>query len=175
MRLALIFLSLSFSVNIFSQGIRTANQLSLNLLSPSVEYEIAVSNRSTIDADLGLGFTYHKALGESSYGIYPGFELQYRYYYNFEKRYDKGRKTSENSANYLAGVGSVTGGKPIFGDLEYESDYGVFIGPAWGLQRVYSSGFKLNLNLGFGYGLNDIGDGYFSPLFGLQLGWLILN
>ncbi|MBT8296305.1 MAG: hypothetical protein KJO51_07800 [Gramella sp.] len=99
--------------------------------------------------------------------------MQYRYYYNFEKRFDNGKKTSENSANYISGVVSVTGGKPIIGNLEYSNDYGGFIGPAWGLQRVYNSGFKLNLNLGLGLGFNDTSDVYLTPLFGLQLGWII--
>lgn len=164
---------LLFSFTSFSQDLSTNNQFSLNILAPSAEYELAVSPGSTIDMNLGVGFAYHRSTysGEA-YGFYPGFEAQYRYYYNFEKRADKGKKTSENSANYIAGVGSITGGDPIIGDLEYSSSYGGFIGPAWGLQRVYNSGFKLNLNLGLGLGFNET-QTYFTPLFGLQLGWLV--
>jgi len=158
----------------FSQETTTNSQFSLNLLAPSAEYELAVSDNSTVDMNLGVGFAYHKSsYSGEAFGIYPGFEAQYRYYYNFEKRADKGKKTSENSGNYIAGVASLTGGKPIIGDLEYANDYGGFIGPAWGLQRVYNSGFKLNLNLGIGMGFNDAGDTYLTPLFGLQLGWLV--
>ena len=154
----------------------TNNQFSLNLLAPSMEYELSVSDISTVDINAGVGFAYHKSsYSGEAYGFFPGLEVQYRYYYNFENRYDKGRKTSENTANYIAGVASITGGKPIIGDLEYRNDYGGFIGPSWGLQRVYDSGFKLNLNLGLGLGFNDSGDTYFTPLFGLQLGWLVVQ
>ena len=152
----------------------TTSQFSINLLAPAAEYEVAISNQSTIDLNLGVGFTYqYSSIAGGAYGFYPGLEGQYRYYYNFEKRADKGNKTSENSANYLAGIASITSGVPIIGDLEYENEYGAFIGPAWGLQRVYDSGFKLNLNLGVGMGFNDSGDTYFRPLFGFQIGWKI--
>ncbi|SDS57204.1 hypothetical protein [Gramella sp. MAR_2010_147] len=158
----------------FSQETTTNSQFSLNLVMPSAEYELAVSDHSTIDLDLGIGFAYHKSsYSGEAFGIYPGLTAQYRYYYNLEKRADKDKKTSENSGNYIAGVASITGGDPIIGDLEFSNDYGGFVGPAWGLQRVYNSGFKLNLNLGLGMGFNDAGDKYFTPLFGLQLGWLV--
>ncbi|MCM8567839.1 hypothetical protein NE848_00480 [Gramella jeungdoensis] len=158
--------------NGFSQE-TTNSQFSLNILAPSAEYELAVSPNSSIDMNLGVGFAYHKSTysGEA-YGFFPGFEAQYRYYYNFNKRGDKGLKISENSANYIAGVASITSGDPLIGDLKYASDYGGFVGPAWGLQRVYNSGFKLNLNLGLGVGFNEV-TSYFTPLFGLQLGWLV--
>lgn len=172
----LIIAILLISIKSLSQDIKTDNQFSLNLLAPSAEYEFSVSDNTTIDLDLGVGFAYHySSITGENYGFYPGFEGQYRYYYNFEKRADKGKKTSENSANYIAGVASITSGKPIFGDLEYENEYGAFIGPAWGLQRVYNSGFKLNLNLGLGLGFNDDGDTYLRPLFGLSLGWLVAH
>lgn len=172
-KLLIIFCSL-FCLCAFSQDLTTNNQFSLNLLSPSAEYEIAISNNSSIDLNLGVGFAYQysSTFGEA-YGFYPGFEGQYRYYYNFSNRADDGKKTSQNSANYIAGIASITGGKAIIGGLDYENEYGVFIGPAWGLQRVYHSGFKLNLNLGLGLGANDSGEAYFRPFFGLQLGWLI--
>lgn len=165
---------LLLSVNSFGQETSTNSQFSLNLLAPSAEYELALSQKSTIDVNLGVGFTYEysSTLGEA-YGLYPGFEAQYRYYYNFEKRADKGKKTAENSANYFAGVASISGGNPIIGDLENVNEYGGFVGPVWGLQRVYKRGFKLNLNLGLGLGYNDSGNTYVRPMFELQLGWLV--
>lgn len=172
MKKLLLVLSLVAGLNAYSQS--TTNQFSLNFLIPSAEYEVSVSENAGIDLNLGVGFAYHKSsYSGEAYGFYPGFEAQYRYYYNFEKRADKEKKTSGNSANYIAAIASVTGGKPIIGDLEYTNDYGGFIGPAWGLQRVYDSNFKLNLNLGMGLGFNDAGENYFTPLFGLQLGWVV--
>jgi len=174
MKNLLIFLAILSSIGVYAQETTTNSQFSLNLLAPSAEYELAVSDHSTIDMNLGVGFAYHSSsYGGDAFGLFPGVEAQYRYYYNFNKRADKGKKTSENSANYIAGIASITSGKPIIGDLEYTDDYAGFVGPAWGLQRVYNSGFKLNLNLGLGLGFNEGGDAYVTPLFGLQLGWKI--
>lgn len=150
----------------------TTSQFSLNFLIPSAEYEFSVSENSTVDAIAGLGFGYHdSSFSDSEFGVFPQFMGQYRYYYNFKKRNKKGKKTLENSGNYIAAVAVFSSGDPIFGDLEHSKDYSGFVGPAWGLQRVYGGNFKLNLNLGLGLGFNDAGDSYFSPLVGLQLGW----
>ncbi len=171
MKKIILVLSLFLGLNSFAQ--ETSDQFSLNFLIPSAEYEVAISEKSTIDAILGIGFGYHKSAFEddSEYGIYPQFEAQYRYYYNFRKRADKGHKISENSGNYIAAVAILAGGDPIFGDMELENDYVGFIGPAWGMQRVYNSNFKLNLNLGLGYGFDDLGNSYLSPLIDIQLGF----
>lgn len=176
MKLFCIILFLFSGISSFSQDTTTDSLFSLNLLAPSAEYELAVSANSTIDLDLGVGLAYHRSsYSGEAFGVFPGLEIQYRYYYNFDKRFDNGKKTSENSANYIAGVASLTGGTPIIGNLEYSNDFGGFIGPAWGLQRVYNNSFKLNLNLGLGLGFNDTSDMYLTPLFGLQLGWVITN
>lgn len=171
MKKYLLLFAFILSTSVYSQS--TQSQFSLNALAPSVEYEHSISNRSTIDLDLGIGFAYNESIAGSAFGIFPGFETQYRYYYNFQNRADREKKTSGNSANYLALIGSITGGDPLIGDLRYSSDYGIVIGPAWGLQRVYNSNFKLNLNLGIGYGYNESEDSYVAPIFGLQLGWRI--
>lgn len=172
MRKLIVFFILVFGLNAYGQR-NTTNQFSLNVLTPSAEYELSLANNATIDMNLGIGFSYVNSLGDSYYGIYPGFELQYRYYYNFFQRFDDERKVSQNSANYITGIASITGGDPIFGDLKYSSNYGVLIGPAWGLQRVYENNFKLNINLGVGYGFAEEGDSYIAPIISVELGWVL--
>lgn len=171
MRIVLLALGLLISNLSFSQS--TENQFSLNILMPSAEYELALGDNTSLDANLGFGFGYHYSdfTDESEFGVYPNLRAQYRWYYNFDKRIEKGKKVSENSGNYVAGVLLLSSGEPLFGDMELRNDLSGFVGPAWGLQRVYNSNFKLNLNLGIGYGFNDNGDGYVSPLIDLQLGF----
>ncbi|MCM4157547.1 hypothetical protein [Gramella sp. AN32] len=158
---------------LLSKGQRIVeNQFSLNILIPSAEYELAVSQNTSLDALVGIGFAYSNSTFEDAqFAITPQFMTQYRWYYNFGKREGKLLKTSENSGNYIAGVGTISGGQALIGNIDYLNDYSAFVGPAWGLQRVYDSGFKLNLNLGVGYEFNDIGDHAIAPFFGLQLGW----
>ncbi|WP_029036450.1 hypothetical protein [Salinimicrobium xinjiangense] len=165
-----------YSTIIFAQQApQTNSQLSVNLLIPSLEYEMSMGKKTTLDLNLGTGFAYRSTNNDSGYAVFPTFHAQYRFYYNLDKRLEKGKKISENSGNYFTALAEITSGNPIFGDLKSQADYAVFIGPAWGLQRVYNSGFKLNINLGGGIGFNDLGDSYFSPFVGLQLGWLILK
>lgn len=137
---------------------------------------MGLTNATTLDLRLGTGFSYfeNSYFGED-FGIYPIFNVQYRYYYNLGKRFDKGKNISDNSANYVALSGIVQSGKPIIGNIEYNADYFGVIGPVWGLQRYYNSGFKLDLNLGAGYGFDELGDSYFSPIIGIRLGWLLSN
>ncbi|MFV8281930.1 hypothetical protein ACNKXS_10325 [Christiangramia marina] len=169
-KIIVIFLLLT-GISANSQS--TENQFSINFLMPSAEYELALGENTSLDAILGLGFGYHYSdfTDESEFGVYPNLRAQYRWYYNFDKRIDKGKKVSENSGNYVAGILLLSSGEPIIGDMELRNDLSGFVGPAWGLQRVYGSNFKLNLNLGIGYGFNDNGDGYVSPLIDIQLGF----
>ncbi|MGM0932174.1 MAG: DUF3575 domain-containing protein [Bacteroidota bacterium] len=172
--LSFCFLSFSF-INAQDQASVEDGLLSINILTPGLEYEFGLTNSTTLDLRAGTGFAYRKNSFDEGFGVYPIFNVQYRYYYNLEKRLEKGKNINNNSANYLALSGAVQAGKPIIGDLEFNEGYFGAIGPVWGLQRYYGSGFKLDLNLGAGYGFNESGESFFSPLIGFRLGWLISN
>ena len=148
---------------------------SVNILTPGLEYELGLTPTTTLDFRVGTGFAYQKGMFGEGYGVYPIFNTQYRYYYNFKKRMDKGKNITKNSANYLALSAAVQTGKPIIGSLEYYESYFGAIGPVWGLQRYYKGGLKLDLNLGAGYGFNESGESFFSPILGLRLGWLLFK
>jgi len=175
----LILLSFCFcsflSINAQDQPSVEDGLFSVNILTPGLEYEIGLTNSTTLDLRAGSGFAYRKGVFEEGFGVYPIFNLQYRHYYNLKKRLDKGKNISNNSANYIALSGAIQAGKPIIGNLEYNEGYFGVIGPVWGLQRYYGAGFKLDLNLGGGYGFNESGSSFFSPIIGLRLGWRISN
>ncbi len=176
------FLLLSFclfsflSINAQNQASVEDGLLSINILTPGLEYEYGLTNSTTLDLRAGTGFAYweNTYFGED-FGIYPIFNVQYRHYYNLEKRQGKEKNISNNSANYIALSAAIESGKPIIGGLEYNEAYFGTIGPVWGLQRYYGSGFKLDLNLGAGYGFNESGESYLSLLIGFRLGWLLSN
>lgn len=152
---------------------RLSRQLSLNFLVPSIEYEMPLEENLSIDVQLGTAIGYAKSDSSSEFGVFPVFQTQLRRYYNLEKRLKKGKKISNNSGNYFAALLEVRSGHSLIGELDLNEDYAAFAGPVWGLQRIYNSGFKLNLNIGAGYGLNNLGQSYFSPIIGIQLGWLL--
>ena len=175
----LLILSFCFftfsSINAQNQPSVEDGLFSVNILTPGLEYEYGLTNSTTLDLRAGSGFAYRKGTFGEGFGVYPVFGAQYRYYYNLNKRFEKGKNISNNSGNYIALSGTVQGGKPIVGDLEYSEGYFGVIGPVWGLQRYYGAGFKLDLNLGGGYGFNESGGSFFSPIIGLRLGWRISN
>lgn len=177
--LLLSFCLFSFSViNAQDQASVEDGLLSINILTPGLEYEYGLTNSTTLDLRAGAGFAYRKTSfgeGYEGFGVYPIFNVQYRYYYNLQKRLDKGKNISNNSANYIALSGGLQSGKPVIGNLEYNEAYFGSIGPVWGLQRYYGSGFKLDLNIGPGYGFNQSGDSFFSLLIGFRLGWRLSN
>ncbi len=179
MRILFPFVLLIISFSSFSQNSTGVSkiQFSINFLMPALELETRVSNNSTIDLQLGTGFVLVSgdASDGTEFGFFPTFTAQYRNYHNFEKRMSKGKNILNISGNYIALHSAIYGGKPIIGDLESTANYGIEVGPVWGLHRVYKGGFKLNLNLGLGYGFNDQGDSAFGPIVGLRLGWLISN
>ena len=158
-----------------SQSVVAESLLSFNFLLPAVEFEAGITPKTTLDLNFGIGFGLASGMYQdrTKFGFYPSFQTQYRYYYNLEKRMQQQKKVSENNGNYFAGHVGVSSGKPVIGNLEYLNNYYSTIGVVWGMQRIYDSGFKLNLNMGAGYGFNDSGDSYISPLIAIQLGWLV--
>lgn len=174
--LPLIFFLFVFSSTAQDNTALTQSQWSATFLLPGVEYETSVADNSTISLRLGTGVGYAAGMfRETEFGIYLNIRGQYRYFYNFQKRLEKEKDISNNSGNYLALHSALFNGKPIIGELETAAKISGLIGPVWGIQRVYNSGFKLNLFLGAGYGFNDIGGSGFSPILGFSLGWLILD
>ena len=170
--LSIIFTSVSASAQ--EQATVSENLFSVSFLLPGIEYETALSNKTTLDFRAGTGLAVSGGMyRETEFGIFLNFHTQYRYYYNFERRQEKGKNTRHNSANYFALNGGLYSGEPVIGGLETAADYSGEIGPVWGIQRVYNSGFKLDLHLGAGYVFNDLGNSGFSPIIGFRLGWLI--
>ncbi len=168
-----------FNFNSFSQSSAevSKNLFSINFLLPSLEYETKIFNNSTLNLNLGTGFALvgGEIHNETKFGLFPNLSAQYRNYYNLERRLSKNKNISNNSGNYFGLHSAIYGGNPIIGDLEFTSNYAAEVGPVWGLHRVYNNGFKLNLNLGLGYGFNDQRNSSLVPLVGFQLGWLISN
>lgn len=126
-----------------------------NFFDPGISFEKRIGNSQTVYAQAFLSTSvfigYSSSLGNiSSVDIYPAFTLQYRYYYNGNKRAAKGKRTEMNSMNYI----SVVTEADFYKDNRYElnkSRTSKTLGAAWGFQRNYPKRFSLDINFGLGY------------------------
>ncbi len=171
--LLLVFVTGQFAFSQDSKNVAD-KQFKINFLTPGVEFETGVSNNSTINLALGTGIFYRKQNNQDSeFGVFPYLEGQYRYYYNFKRRNNKGKNTNSNSANYFAFSAIAQSGKSIIGNIDFTDDYAALVGPIWGMQRTYSSGFNLNLSAGVGYAWSENFDGEILPTVSFTLGWVL--
>lgn len=143
-------------------------QFQVNLLMPGIQYELGLLPNLTVGAELGLGL----ATPGDGYSLAPAYRAFSRYYHNLQSRQDGGRNVSGNSGNYfainfahyftqwqLAGTWDDTGR-----DL-------IFLGPTYGLQRSFSSGFSFSVDAGAGfYFSNRISQGI-GPSVHFRIGW----
>jgi hypothetical protein len=143
--------------------VRTENIVKINFLSPGVSYEHAVNKDQTIFSEiyLGLGLKQTNNIGspngtEIDVALLPGFNFQYRYYYNYGKRKNNDKRTEKNSMNYIAPAINY-----ILSNKKLRSNSLSSFGLLWGLQRNYPGHFSLDLNLGFGYRVE--GSKYYVP------------
>ncbi|NER18587.1 hypothetical protein [Spongiivirga citrea] len=150
------------------------SQFKINFLTPGVEFETGISNNSTLNFALGTGIFLRKQNNQDTeFGVFPYLDGQYRYYYNFKRRLDKGKRTDRNSANYFSLSALAQSGKSIIGNVDFTEDYAAFVGPIWGMQRTYNSGFNLNLSAGVGYAWSENFDGEILPTVSFTLGWVL--
>ena len=142
----------------FSQDTKTIDVTEVtkaNFFDPGISYEKRIGNLQTLYGQAFLATSifigYSTSLGNiSSVDVYPAITLQYRYYYNGNKRSAKDKRTEMNSMNYI----SVVTEAGFYKDHRYELDRSRImktLGAVWGFQRNYPKRFSLDINLGIGY------------------------
>jgi len=149
----------------------TENVFRINFLNPGVEYELALGQKSTLSAGLGIAYggSYPDLSGNGSGFIYlisPFLDVQYKRFYNFEKRLAKNKNIAHNSGNFLS-ARIYTRGETIESNFSRTSNYDFAVGPTWGIQRNYGS-FHLLFDVGSIYYLDTKGNGNWFPIM-LQL------
>lgn len=128
-------------------------------LNLGISYEKRVAKfqsllgQAFINTSFSIG--YSSSLGNtSSITFDPALSFQYRYYYNYERRQKKGKRTEMNSLNYLSPTIETIFSKERISTSHYiENNRRPIstIGVVWGIQRNYKKRFSLDFNLGFGY------------------------
>ncbi len=177
----LLFISLSLSVVAQDGDVGLQKVLRLNIISPGVEFEIPISKKSTVSVNGGVGFSgIYKNLGQYDYLGYNGsimffippfLDVEYKKFYNREKRASKGKNLEYNSGNYW-GVRMLINFKELYSYNVYRyanTDFAV--GPVWGIQRAYGK-FHLQFDAGMIYYFDVKGNNGFFPIsFQLNIGY----
>lgn len=122
----------------------------INFLPIAVSYEMKLAPQQTIMFEPGLGFNWSNDNEDIYYfNVSPYLGFYYRYYYNFDARNAKGKRTARNSVNFIGAkaVYTVYTQYANFGSNRSAYDF-MTIGPIWGIQRNYPKNFSLGINLG---------------------------
>ncbi|MBT8283406.1 MAG: hypothetical protein KJO86_06680 [Muriicola sp.] len=145
------------------------HQLRFDLLSPGISYEIGLFRNQTVSTSLGLA----TATYEEGYAFGLAMNNRYRYYHNFKRREELGKRISGNSGNYIAAAQAIFFSQlRLATDIEPD-DYNLgFYGVVYGIQRTYDNGFNINVELGGGYYRGDGAPSGYGPLFGVNFGWV---
>lgn len=123
-------------------------------ISPIIIYnETALSDQITLRSELNVGFGWTSGdayTGGSEWAFIPTIVVEPRYYYNLEKRFNKGKITHNNSGNYLSlGLGYQPG-LAIGTENTYAHPALSFI-PRFGVKRSIGKHFTYETNIGLGY------------------------
>jgi len=160
-KITFLFL-LIISINSFAQEkMQTdiVNITKVTFLDIGISYEKKVAKFQSIlgqafmNTSISIG--YSSSLGNtSSIKFDPALSLQYRYYYNYNRRQKKGKRTEMNSLNYLSPTFvTILTKKRISMSHYVENNRRPIntVGVVWGIQRNYNKRFSLDFNLGLGY------------------------
>jgi len=149
-------------------------QFKVNILNPSLEYEMALGTNTTLDFKAGLQFALDPLVSNryEEIAFLPAVAAQYRYYYNFGKRQQNRKQVYGNSANYVAPVIAVF--FPDSRTINNEVVKGTFgyAGLVTGLQRSYNSGINFSVDIGAAYYTGQF-SGEILPVANLSIGWII--
>ncbi|MEP2025014.1 MAG: hypothetical protein ABJH98_15005 [Reichenbachiella sp.] len=165
---ALVFITtattLAYSQNSIAPELKSTQvRVTILALGISVEQKLADKHSINLIAGLQPGVaTYTLVPDGTQYEFYiaPFVTGEIRSYYN---RKSVKKELGPNSGNYFALAAGYYMDRIIndtgrdYYDESYENSF--FVGPVWGIQRNYKTGFHLNLSIGLGYQQGDYLEG----------------
>ena len=175
--LIILLFCIIFKIQSFAQesnDVENVHSAKLTYLGISYSYEHAIGKQAVLNGELklatGFGANYFYNEGKTWHVVFPMLRVEPRYYYNFVKRAGKGKKTINNSANYLA-----LSINKIFDPILKTSGVGLINEfsaiPKWGIKRAMGQHFFYETAIGVGYRYNRVDKSRASLGFDLQLGY----
>ncbi len=163
------FLALAFSITATAQEDTALNgtvekslfNVQTGVIGFWASNEVRLADKWALRTEVGLDLWAYETyvpgsmstVEEKGTVLVPSISLEPRWYYNIEKRSNKGKNTANNSANFLTVAVEyypdlfTIGSKP---DYVYVPNQISFI-PEWGMRRSIADS-KFNYELGFGLG-----------------------
>ena len=139
---------------------RVENLSKVTFINPGFAYEAKTGESSTLYSQLFMNYsaTFETSLDGSDIDITsyfdPALAVQYRFYYNYNRRAEAGKRVEKKSLNFVAPVfeGHLTK-RPFAGSDFAEENRRMLttIGGVWGMQRNYAGRFSLDIYAGLGY------------------------
>lgn len=167
-KLLLIILILTIYCSLTAQNAKTQRSHSIKgpLVGLSYAYEHPIAQQSTLNMELILNGGFGSGVFNGNYWfIAPSLRIEPRYYYNLSKRFSKGKKTVNNSANYIAVSADYQPGFSIGNNAE-ASQY-ILIVPKYGLKRTMGEHFIFEVAAGVG--TNIIGSSNWEAVLAMDL------
>ncbi|WP_417886351.1 hypothetical protein [Zunongwangia sp.] len=110
------------------------------------------SFRAEVGFDGGLWANSFYSDGDMHYLLAPVITLEPRWYYNLNKRADRGRKTWNNASNFLSFDISLHPDLFVISDQDNVTVHNqISFVPKWGIKRNISRHFGYEFALGLGY------------------------
>lgn len=184
-----------FSINAQSSKNVEVHQIAINILFPGVSYEHGISSNKTVRVDGGISIGAI-SINDSGFDLYPRLDVQFRNYYNLDRRQFKNKNVTGNSGNFYGVHVYYTSDVALLGsDFEADLTNIILFGPAsfetfyvggtYGMQRSYTSGFNWGLQFGLGVISVDYSESNSSvtvteqfsvyPNLRVTFGWIIGN
>jgi len=127
----------------------------IEILSPGFVYEKGLNDNSTIYAGLHANFGVSVTDGNNFdvySNFYPTLEIQYRHYYNLDKRKSKFKNFTNNSGQYVAAKFEAYTILKSTAEVQRYNRAGV--GGVWGFQKN-GKPITFNFEIGLGLGLQN--------------------
>ncbi|MFT2009153.1 hypothetical protein ACMA1I_10800 [Pontibacter sp. 13R65] len=124
------------------------------LLGIWAQNESRLSNKIALRSEIGLdaGLFGGGARDNMGFILTPVLNLEPRWYHNISKRAEKGKRTANNSANFLTAAISFHPDWFVISNKDSWIVHNqVAIIPTWGIRRVIGRHFTYETAVGFGY------------------------
>jgi len=126
-------------------------EIQVGLLGIWMNKEYKLADQFAIRTEVGLDSEISAINSEDAYIMYPVFTAEPRWYYNFKKRSQKGKKTTGNFGNFVSLKSSFHPDLFVISNY-YESIVpDLSIVPTWGIRRPISESFSFEAGIGLGY------------------------